>query len=426
MAATSSSSPRSPPPFSTSHLPDSNANDEVESPSVSAYNALARFEFESGRGNEGTKILMVEWEDDESTRGVRGEWHVTWEGMRAVLPAARDEDTNTKDDGLQSPQLNLGNKGNVAEKGGAHRMYFMLQPGAAVPPIVTLTFKPSDQKGVKETSYQTNPLPAIFPPELGASARTAGKKGVLHTIWAKQRLRSLQKEIDDESERNVESVGLLMAVQEKEWIAENFGVSAKPSAAPLSLQTSGGLDQIQGQPRSPGPASPRSPGGSRLQQKLQGLRLGTSAGALSPTSTEGGGFPPGQNPLSPEQSDVAVSSFAAIKGARSAGAPLARELAAKPAQRPTEAEPAKRFAPAQPPASILSQQQQMGGMGSLNSFGSMAMGAAPTPLSSAPVVQAKEDDEDLFALPISPRSPEMTKSPFSFAQQDTKRYLQTS
>jgi hypothetical protein len=33
-----------------------------------------------------------------------------------------------------------------------------------------------------------------------------------------------------------------------------------------------------------------------------------------------------------------------------------------------------------------------------------------------------EDDDDLFALPMSPRSPEMTKSPFSFAAQDVGRY----
>jgi hypothetical protein len=30
--------------------------------------ALARFEFEAGKANEGTKILMIEWEDDDLTR----------------------------------------------------------------------------------------------------------------------------------------------------------------------------------------------------------------------------------------------------------------------------------------------------------------------------------------------------------------------
>ncbi|KAF2099198.1 hypothetical protein NA57DRAFT_19591, partial [Rhizodiscina lignyota] len=409
--------------------------DEVESPSVSAPHALARFEFESGRGNEGTKILMVEWEDDESTKGVRGDWHVTWEGMRAIFPAAPEEETKEADGLCPKPiEANTDGKSTVTEKGGAHRMYFLLQPGTAVPPIVALTFQPSNKEnGAKETSYQTNPLPAIFPPALGASARSAGKKGVLHTIWAKQRLRSLQKEIDSESATNVESVGLTMAVQEKEWIEENFGVSAKPSGVSLTLQTSGGLENLQGQPRSPGPASPRSPGGSRLQEKLKGLRLGTTANELTlkQSNNPEGGFPPGQNPLSPESSDVAVSSFATIKGPRTQ--PLS-SLAAKPAQRPVESQPAaaRRIAPAQPPASILSQQQQMGGMGSLNSFGSMdSFGSmvpmttsAPPPPASSALNQSKEDDEDLFALPISPRSPEMTKSPFSFAQQDTKRYLQ--
>jgi hypothetical protein len=36
----------------------------------------------------------------------------------------------------------------------------------------------------------------------------------------------------------------------------------------------------------------------------------------------------------------------------------------------------------------------------------------------------EEDEKGLFALPLSPRSPDMTKSPFSFAKKDTLRYVQ--
>ncbi|KAJ9645168.1 hypothetical protein H2199_003173 [Coniosporium tulheliwenetii] len=360
----------SPPPFNpvdTSASPASPAvyKDEVESPSTSNSNALARFEFEPGRNKDGTKILMVEWEDDDSTRGVRGDWHVNWEGKSRSTVLRADDQTGND----------------------INRLYFLLPPGASVPAQVTLTHLPAgEEKGGsgREVVWRTNPLPAIFPPELGASARAQGKKGVLHTIWAKKRLQSLQREIETESATNVESVGLTMAVQEKEWIERNFGVTTKPSSISLPSGTTGAM---AGLPLSP--QSPRSPGGGRLMEKLKGLRLGTTDRELG-SRAQDDGYMGGANPLSPEGSDVAVSSFAAFKGA---GPGI---LAAKPAQRPE----VPRTAMMQiPPPSTLAQQQQRGG-------------------------QADEKEDDLFALPISPRSPDMSKSPFSFAASDTKKYLQ--
>lgn len=112
----------------------------------------------------------------------------------------------------------------------------------------------------------TNPLPAIFPPELGVSATTQGRKGVLHTIWAKKRISVLQQEIELEM-KNGEGVGLEMVVQEKQWIEDNFGVGAKVIPD---------LQYIAS------PTSPKSPGGSgRLSEKLKGLKLGTSVSELS-------------------------------------------------------------------------------------------------------------------------------------------------
>src|ERR1700761_7431256 len=67
---------------------------ELESPSLSTPQARARFEFEPGKSNDGTKILMVEWEDDDSTQSIRGAWTVSWEGKSHVLPA---EERNAKD-----------------------------------------------------------------------------------------------------------------------------------------------------------------------------------------------------------------------------------------------------------------------------------------------------------------------------------------
>ncbi|EON64922.1 hypothetical protein W97_04156 [Coniosporium apollinis CBS 100218] len=377
-----------PPPFNPVDTSASTASltvykDEVESPSTSNSNALARFEFEPGRNKDGTKILMVEWEDDDSTRGVRGDWHVDWEGKSRSTVLRADDQTGND----------------------INRLYFLIPPGASVPAQVTLTHLPAgEEKGGsrREVVWRTNPLPAIFPPELGASARAQGKKGVLHTIWAKKRLQSLQREIETESATNVESVGLTMAVQEKEWIERNFGVTTKPSSISLPSGTTGAMAGI---PLSP--QSPRSPGGGRLMEKLKGLRLGTTERELG-SRAQDDGYMGGANPLSPEGSDVAVSSFATFKGA---GPGI---LAAKPAQRPE----VPRTAMMQiPPPSILAQQQQRGGMASLNAF---AGGGMPPPQAS----QADEKEDDLFALPISPRSPDMSKSPFSFAASDTKKYLQ--
>lgn len=354
------------------------AKDEVESPSISSTNALARFEFEAGHGREGTKILMVEWEDDDTTRGIRGDWHISWEGKTTVLPA---DDQPSND---------------------VNRIYFLLPPGVAVPSSVTLTHRPQDSNRTP-VIWHTNPLPAIFPPELGASARAAGKKGILHTIWAKKRLQVLQKEIEAESKTNVEGIGFLMAVQEKEWIEQTFGVNAKPIGLSISLAepTVAPL----------GPASPRSPGGGRLMEKLRGLKLGTSDKDLASKSDSGEG--PHANPLSPESSDVAVSSFAAFKGANPS------VLAAKPPQPPQQT--TRKVAAHVPPPSVVAQQQQqqLAGMASLNAF------TAPPPdfQSRGPPLPDDDKDDGLFALPISPRSPEMTKSPFSFGGNETGKYL---
>ncbi|KAF1943621.1 hypothetical protein EJ02DRAFT_453097 [Clathrospora elynae] len=356
------------------------AKDEVESPSISSTNALARYEYEAGHANatEGTKILMVEWEDDDTTRGVRGDWHISWDGSTRVLPA-NDQPAND-----------------------VNRMYFLLPPGVAVPTSVTLTLRPQDA-GKTPVVWHTNPLPALFPPELGASARAAGKKGVLHTIWAKKRLQVLQKEIEAELRNNIEGIGLLMVVQEKEWIETTFGVNAKPAGLSISLAEPTLVPMK-------GPASPRSPGGGRLMDKLAGLRLGTSEKDL--TSNSGTPF---SNPLSPESSDIAISSFAVFKGANPSA------LAAKPPQQPQSqlaAAPPRKVVAQAPPRSIM-EQQSSGLLGSLNALS----GPAPIFQSRGPSIAADEDDTDegLFALPISPRSPEVGKSPFSFAGNETMK-----
>ena len=98
------------------------APDDVESPSLSSSNALARFEFEPGRSKEGTKVLMVEWEDDDTTRSIAGDWEISWEGKRTVLPAREHADATTKDTNATDVPVN--------------RLYFLLGAGVAVPTTV--------------------------------------------------------------------------------------------------------------------------------------------------------------------------------------------------------------------------------------------------------------------------------------------------
>lgn len=75
-------------PFDPDVLREDLSTDIDQAPALSSSGALARFEFEAGRGNEGTKILMVEWEDEEEGGEARtGDWEISWEGKSTVLPA---------------------------------------------------------------------------------------------------------------------------------------------------------------------------------------------------------------------------------------------------------------------------------------------------------------------------------------------------
>ena len=210
------------------------------SPIQSLLGALVRFEFEAGRGNEGTKILMVEWEEEESSsssadesRG-SGDWEVSWDGKTTLLSAR---------DGAEDR---------------LHRIYFLLLPGISVPPVVKLA-----RKNGSAPPLEVKPLPAIFPAELGLRGTAAGKRGILHTRYAKQRLAALQKEIELEMRTNGEGIGLDLAMKEKQWLEDGFGVGPRAVDAVAS------------------PTSPKTPGAGRLAERLKGLKLGTSASELS-------------------------------------------------------------------------------------------------------------------------------------------------
>lgn len=354
--------------------------------------ALARFEFEPGRGNDGTKIMMVEWQDDNLSRQKSGSWSVSWPGKKTTFAA----DDHTSD-------------------GGTKRLYFLLPPGAIVPGNIRVTWKPppSDASDTSDTAlYMTvHPLPAIFTPELGATAKASGKKGVLHTIWAKRRLQVLAKEIRLETEANFEGIGLEMAMAEKQWIEQNFGISTKPpppQGLKIDMSSVNSPTGMPGPPLSPGMQSPRSPGGRRLTDKLKGLSLMTSEkdfsgpGVNTPTRDT--------NPLSPEVGDMAVSSFSAFKGDRPTTTTAIKSTGAPP----------RRMIPISPPSVVSDEQAQsasasLAGIARGDVSGSTIAPAtgARIPSTSQSQNQPETDGEDLFAVAMSPRSPDEPKSPFS-------------
>lgn len=166
-------------------------------------------------------------------------WEVSWAGKSTFLPA-RDTD----------------------EDDARRRVYFMLPSDVPVPATVTIA-RPG------RPSLILKPLPAIFPEHFQAES---GPRGVLHTIWAKKRLRELELEMEAEMRANAESVGLEMALAEKQWIVDNF-LRAPSSPTPTTM-------------------TPRSPVTGRLGDKLKGLRLATSPADLVPS-------PAGKLPLLP-------------------------------------------------------------------------------------------------------------------------------
>ncbi|KAK5082821.1 hypothetical protein LTR05_006702 [Lithohypha guttulata] len=377
------------------------ARSPIVADTLHSVTALARFEFEPGRGNDGTKIMMVEWQDDNEDRHRVGSWQVSWPGKKTTFAADDNPSEST------------------------NRLYFLLPPGEPIPPSITITYQPASASttSAKDKSPQSslkrydlsprpssrdgnsgslhmtvNPLPAIFTPELGATAKASGRKGVLHTIWAKRRLQVLAKEIRTESEFNLESIALEMAMAEKQWIEQNFGITvpqAKPSN-PSGLKLDLGSIQVDGSaspPVSPSMQSPLSPGGRRLTDKLKGLSITTSDkdGVNTPTREI--------NPLSPEVGDVAVSSFSTFKGDR----PTTQKVP----------QTARRIVPISPPSEVTDDQAQAASA-SLAEIARGDMSSRPDGGIIPSRRAEKEIEADgLFAVAMSPRDPDEPKSPFS-------------
>ena len=446
----------------------SSATGPADGKSAGIASALARFEYEAEKTSvaDATKVLLIEWEEERDSPVARdkksGQWSVQWKSknnkvegisLNSTAPQTSDEQPSAR-----------GRTNSVSDP-ASHRLYFLLTPGAPVPSSVSISFSPaSSSTPTIATSIPT--LPAIFPPSLLTSGTSLGKKGVLHTLWAKSRLAALRSEIDEEeAQGRLEGVGISMAEDELEWIKEHFGVSEKhhgsvssdraephsASGTDVTEQYARGRDT---QPKTspaqlspplasagslPSPTSATSPS-DRLQQKMKGLRVGTSpASTTSPTppgsassttakyppqshtpAVPAGVFTPPQtnssnnaekNPLSPEVGDVAVGSrslFAALKG------PHPSEQATKEVP---QSHPTKKPVAVVPPTSNTSAGPAFPGMGSLDGIASVF--DARQANSSQQIED--EPEEGLFALPMSPRSPEMAKSPFSVDAKEVVR-----
>ncbi|KAG8165009.1 hypothetical protein KVR01_005284 [Diaporthe batatas] len=342
---------------------DIGAVNVVETPtSPSSAFTLSRFEFEAGtKGNEGTKILMVEWDARAAIDAAAGpggadrdgelaqdgcdddDWDVTWEG--------KGPDGGSKEDFTVLPIRDT----DAPE--GTRRVYFLLPPGAPIPTLVTIARRTGLTGLTRLTELRTKPLPAIFPDGLVSESEGKGTRGVLHTIWAKRRLRELDAEVAAEMRDNSESVGLEMVLQERQWIVDHFGLE-------IDTSSEGAIAPVPQNPDSSSPVSPRSPVGGRLGERLRGLKLATSPAELA--AAKEASHNEAKNSAAAERK---ITAFTPASG----GAGLAR------------------------PA----------GPGGIASLGAVIEGGAPAPERSV------DTEEDLFALPMSPRSPEEAKSPFS-------------
>lgn len=263
----------------------------VETPtSPSAAFTLSRFEFQAGtKGNEGTKILMVEWdaaaalsagekedgkeenkqaenEKDEPQRAAAAadpnDWEVKWDGKEVLTSVQPIRDADTP-----APTC---------------RLYFLLPPGAPIPTLVTVSHRRrgdvADAAAAAVPDLHAKPLPAIFPD--GLAGLDKGERGVLHTIWARARVGQLGAEIAAEMKSNGESVGLEMALQERQWIIDHFGLGLTAGDLGDADGTGAALRPLA--PQGAGsPTSPRSPLGGRLGEKLKGLKLATSPAELA-------------------------------------------------------------------------------------------------------------------------------------------------
>ncbi|KAK6069738.1 hypothetical protein SCUP234_10493 [Seiridium cupressi] len=311
----------------------------VESPGTpSSPNAWARFEFETGCGNEGTKVLVVEWNPTVSETGIISshqapqdlhDWEVSWEGK---TPRER-------------------NQVREIEGKSTFRILILIEDGIQVPSVVTISQPSSGRRLV------ARPMPAIFTPALGADVtKAAGRRGVLHTQWAEKRMKQLQKEYDQEVLINGEGVGAVMAYDDLTWVAHHFGLQHPyPAGRPTQPDAP------------PTPQSPRSPIGGKLGEKLRGLKLATSPSELVNT----GGQKQNQHYFTPANSGTTVPSLSALSTA------------------------------------VLPRSSASG----VASLDAMVEGVQKPP--ARPPLESLATEDELFALPMSPRSPEMKKSPFS-------------
>ncbi|KAG6108981.1 hypothetical protein E4U31_007284 [Claviceps sp. LM219 group G6] len=320
--------------LSSSASPDNSTTSDTTVPTVAGRGARSVTPPSDTAAAESAAAAVSNSTTRQSTGMEAAGWEVSWPGKSTFLPA-RETDDEDED---------------VDEAGPRRRVYFLLPPEASVPAQVIIT--PPGRSPIL-----VKPLPAIFPSGFNLEA---GPCGVLHTLWAKKRLLELEREMEAEMRANTESVGLEMAMAEKDWIVANF-LEAKPPPGSCDGQPCDGVSVV--------PVPLRSPGPGRLADKLKGLRLGTSAADLVPSSTAKP--PPPSGPRPPSQTSHPPHGGHSIHPSESS---------------------VLRDSPYPTPQSL-----------------DAAIRGEPAPVSAS----SRDGEDELFALPLSPRSPDMKRGPFN-------------
>lgn len=158
----------------------------VESPGTpSSPNAWARFEFETGCGNEGTKVLVVEWDPLQQQQQQQDNDGNNKPVVVSQKKGGGGGNGKGKGDPLDDWEVSWGGKtpraGNQvkeADGNSTFRVLVLIEDDIQVPSVVTIS-----QASTGRTLL-ARPMPAIYTAALGTDvAKAAGRRGVLHTQW---------------------------------------------------------------------------------------------------------------------------------------------------------------------------------------------------------------------------------------------------
>ncbi|KAK7426866.1 hypothetical protein QQZ08_006612 [Neonectria magnoliae] len=343
----------------------------AEDPPITAAH-LARFEF----SDAGTKILMVEWYPGavaEETPDADSS------GAPDAVPAPNPDDVSAPrsgpDDGVH-PGAGLGNAADDARpSASASSSWEVSWPGK------TTVLRAADANADSASSADRHPTRRrvyfLLPPDAPVPA-TITLSPPAGDPRPSLTLKPLPAIFPPGFDAEAGTRGVLHTIWARRRVAaldREIAEEMRTNAESVGLEMAAAekewiQDTFLKTPTRHSPVSSRSPVASRLGDKLKGLKLATSPADLTPSSSPNTFTTAGSqsHAFSPQGADIAVSSLSAMTNNAPVG-PL-----------------------------------------SLNAV----LRGDITAAASAPVrLDHQDPEDDLFALPLSPRSPDMKKSPFS-------------